>query len=121
MYRGILEKQLAASSQSTKGREALAIDESPDELDRIQSAAAREAAIGSLERSALQASKIRGALTRVADGSFGLCLDCEELIHAKRLAAVPWATLCIKCQEKDDHERAMRGGKVSVSDEEEAA
>jgi DnaK suppressor protein len=100
-----------------KGRDALAIDESPDELDRIQSASARESAIGNLERTAQQVSKIRGALARIQDGSFGVCMDCEVAIHPKRLAAVPWATLCIKCQEKEDHERAMRGGKIDMSEE----
>jgi RNA polymerase-binding transcription factor DksA len=28
-----------------------------------------------------------------------MCLNCEEEIAAKRLAAVPWAALCIVCQE----------------------
>jgi len=42
---------------------------------------------------------IEAALDRVADGSYGRCLECAEPIADKRLAAVPTATLCIDCAE----------------------
>ena len=46
-----------------------------------------------------------GALARIADGSYGVCLHCEEDISPKRVNAVPWAAFCIKCQEQvDRHE-----------------
>ena len=35
-------------------------------------------------------------------GSFGICVNCEKEIAAKRLAAVPWTPLCIVCQEVAD-------------------
>jgi DnaK suppressor protein len=38
-------------------------------------------------------------LRRLDDGSFGVCLHCEEDISAKRLAAVPWTPFCLACQE----------------------
>jgi DnaK suppressor protein len=43
-------------------------------------------------------SEVRAALNRVHLGTFGICLDCEEEISPKRLAAVPWASLCIVCR-----------------------
>jgi DnaK suppressor protein len=49
--------------------------------------------------------QIRRALARIADGSYGVCLHCDEDISPKRIAAVPWAAYCIKCQEQvDRHE-----------------
>jgi DnaK suppressor protein len=44
------------------------------------------------------------ALAKLADApdDFGLCEDCEEEIAPKRLAAVPYATLCVACQAKRD-------------------
>ena len=48
----------------------------------------------------------RAALRRIRDGSFGTCEECEQDIHLKRLAAVPWAPLCIKCQEAKDRDSA---------------
>ncbi|MFC1569770.1 TraR/DksA family transcriptional regulator [bacterium] len=42
------------------------------------------------------------ALERVEDGSFGKCLECDEMIHQERLEAVPYAVLCIACQAKEE-------------------
>jgi len=42
---------------------------------------------------------VRAALRREADGEFGLCVECGEPVHKKRLAAVPWARHCVVCQE----------------------
>jgi DnaK suppressor protein len=35
---------------------------------------------------------------RRADGEYGLCEDCGRAIGAERLAALPSATRCIRCQ-----------------------
>jgi DnaK suppressor protein len=40
------------------------------------------------------------ALTRIELGTFGRCLECGEEISPKRLNAVPWASLCVSCQEQ---------------------
>lgn len=42
---------------------------------------------------------IEEALDRLDSGDYGVCLNCEETIPAKRLAAVPWARYCVRCQE----------------------
>ena len=47
------------------------------------------------------------ALRRIHRGEYGVCEICGEPITAGRLEAVPWARLCINCQEKE--ERASRG------------
>jgi RNA polymerase-binding transcription factor DksA len=31
-----------------------------------------------------------------------MCEQCDKDIHPKRLAAIPWAALCIRCQETLD-------------------
>jgi DnaK suppressor protein len=40
------------------------------------------------------------------DGSFGICLRCDEEIPEKRLKALPWAAYCVPCQETVDRQRA---------------
>ena len=45
---------------------------------------------------------VRAALERIAEGAYGTCLECDEEISHKRLHAMPWATLCIACQERAD-------------------
>ena len=41
---------------------------------------------------------VRAALRREEDGEFGLCVECGEPVHRKRLEAVPWARHCVVCQ-----------------------
>jgi len=43
--------------------------------------------------------EIAGALHRLDQDHYGVCLECEEPISAKRLDAVPWARYCVSCQE----------------------
>jgi DnaK suppressor protein len=42
---------------------------------------------------------IQDALSRIELGNYGECLNCDKEIQQKRLEAVPWAPLCIECQE----------------------
>jgi len=42
---------------------------------------------------------IDSALGRIADGTFGDCINCAQEINAKRLEALPWTRYCITCQE----------------------
>lgn len=43
--------------------------------------------------------EIADALQRIEQGTYGVCLECEEPISVKRLDAVPWARYCVACQE----------------------
>ena len=101
---------LAARANELEGlirnREAAAIETSADALDQIQHAVERELALGTLARESSGLRETRAALRRIDDGSFGICLDCEEEINLKRLTAVPWAARCIACQERADREGA---------------
>jgi DnaK suppressor protein len=46
--------------------------------------------------------KVRAALSRIDEGIYGICQQCEEDISPKRLNAVPWVPYCIRCQETAD-------------------
>ena len=48
---------------------------------------------------------IQEALKALDRGQYGECVRCGEDINEKRLMAVPWATLCIRCQEETEKER----------------
>lgn len=54
---------------------------------------------------ALAAHQRRPAYT-VADSAL-ICIDCEKPIPAKRRAAVPGCTRCVKCQETLEHWRPL--------------
>ena len=42
--------------------------------------------------------EIEDALARLDESSFGMCEMCSKSIEPKRLTAIPYARLCIKCQ-----------------------
>lgn len=49
---------------------------------------------------------IEGALTRMADGTYGICEECEDKIAEGRLKVMPFATLCITCKsEMEAHQK----------------
>lgn len=49
--------------------------------------------------------EIDAALTRLKEKNFGQCQTCQADIPLKRLLVVPYAKLCIKCQEQDDKKK----------------
>src|SRR3954451_19461642 len=101
-YKAVLEAKQAELSVGLRNREDIAIEKTPDALDEVQLAGEREMAIRNLDRESNMLRNVRGALARIADGSYGVSLHCDEYIKPKRLDAVPWTKYCIKCQEMAD-------------------
>ena len=57
----------------------------------------------SLEEGAQQTlAAIADALRKIQDGTYGTCEVCGQPIAPGRLAAIPWARLCIDDQRKED-------------------
>ena len=57
----------------------------------------------SLEEGAQQTlSAIKDALRKIEVGTYGMCEVCGKPIGEARLAAIPWARLCIDDQRKAD-------------------
>jgi DnaK suppressor protein len=104
-YKEILEAKRRELEGNVRNREGIAIEKTPDALDEVQHAAERELAIRNLDRESNLLRNVRGALARIEEGSFGVCLHCEEDINPKRLNAVPWAPYCITCQEMADRSK----------------
>ena len=101
-----MEARQAELELFVRNREGIAIEKSPDALDEVQNAAERELSIRNLDRESNLLRNVRGALRRIEEGTFGVCLHCEEDISPKRLAAVPWTPFCIQCQEIADRNQA---------------
>ena len=97
----LLAKQTELSGALRK-RDEIVIEKVPDTLDAVQLMGERELAIRNLNRDSNLLRQIRRALSRIANGTYGVCLHCEEDILPKRMAAVPWAACCIRCQEQID-------------------
>ncbi len=65
-----------------------------------QVATARELEFALDERETAELAQVDAALKRIAQGTYGQCLDCGVEIPAARLRAAPEAARCVACQEK---------------------
>ena len=97
-----LEDARQEIAQSLGLRDEVCIEQAADAMDQVQAAEARELAIRNLDRSASRLRQIQDALRRLESGAYGTCANCEDEIGPKRLRAVPWTQLCLKCQEIAD-------------------
>lgn len=62
----------------------------------------RELGISLMEMRNRKRQLIDEALTRLSEGTYGICADCGIEISEKRLAAVPFARLCVECQSREE-------------------
>lgn len=80
----------------------------PDPTDRASLESDRNFELRIRDRERKLINKIREALERIEDGTFGECESCEEEIGTERLMARPVTTLCIDC--KTEQERKEKIG-----------
>src|SRR3974377_563795 len=104
-FKQLLTTTLEKMEQPIRKRDEIAIENAPDDIDRVQGAVERELAIRQLESNFSRIQSVKLALARSEDGTYGTCMECEQEISPKRLKAVPWASCCVHCQEIADRER----------------
>ena len=112
-----LAKDAAESTEATEN------SKSPlNSADNASDAYEQDFAFISMESEEEIMRKVDVALLRIRDKTYGTCDDCSKEINPDRLEYLPWATLCIKCQELE--ERGMRrrkpGHEFDIDDNEEA-
>jgi len=105
----ILQRKAAEQARVLRNRDDITIEKSADQMDEIQFATERYLAIRNVDRESALLGEVKAALQRIQDGSFGECIDCEAPISPKRLAAVPWALRCIRCQDAADRNGRQEG------------
>ncbi|MFZ4628680.1 MAG: TraR/DksA family transcriptional regulator [Blastocatellia bacterium] len=80
------------------GREA-DIDATQDPADKAANSYTKELLFTQSTNDRLILTQIDEALERIEDEEYGVCLNCQQEIGAKRLEALPWVRYCIKCQD----------------------
>jgi DnaK suppressor protein len=104
-----LERLLSAQDAIIRNRKQLIRDGLPNEASGVldteeRSLDAEELGVGFsvLELTSQAAQGIETALKRLEAGELGTCSECQCRISAARLRALPFAALCLTCQEKHD-------------------
>ena len=65
----------------------------------------REFMLGLADNEQKLLNRITAALEKIEEGAFGLCELCEKKIAKARLKVVPYAELCVPCQEKQEKKK----------------
>jgi DnaK suppressor protein len=94
--------QAAAQGLSESGEEL------PDPSDRATRESDLESELLLADRDRRLVPKIRGALQRIEEGTFGMCSSCGQAIGMARLRARPVTDLCIDCQREAEREASGR-------------
>ncbi len=112
-FQGILQKQLdelvkGAGKTVDEMTDAERTSAFPDPTDRASLEDARNFELRIRDRERKLINKIKKALEKIEDGSFGFCEICGEPIEFKRLEARPVTTHCIECKTSEEEQEKIR-------------
>ncbi|MCG6906819.1 MAG: RNA polymerase-binding protein DksA [Desulfobacteraceae bacterium] len=96
-----LEELLSQADETVTGMTAQK-ENFPDPTDRASLESDRNFMLRIRDREAKLIKKIKKALERIENGSFGICETCGEEISIERLKARPVTTQCIECKTKEE-------------------
>lgn len=74
----------------------------PDEADSAALNMTDSLSFHMHERDRQTLFRIERALSKISDGSYGLCEGCGCKIEPRRLQVHPFSTLCIECMEEQE-------------------
>ncbi|MBW1705846.1 MAG: TraR/DksA C4-type zinc finger protein [Deltaproteobacteria bacterium] len=103
-----LDELLAEADKTITGITDLK-DESPDFIDQASMEADIDFVLHIRERENRLIGKIKNALERLEQGTFGICEVCGNGISEERLKARLGTTLCIACKKKQESKEKIKG------------
>jgi DnaK suppressor protein len=83
-------------------------DNYPDPTDRASAESDRSFELRIRDRERKLLSKIKEAIERIDNGSYGICDDCGDDIAVERLEARPVTTYCIDCKTRQEQEEKSK-------------
>lgn len=110
-----LEAKIADLTGTFRDRSGLTIENSPDTLDTVCMSTDRDVLVQRMNTVARMLGEVRKAVIKCDTGDYGVCEECEEPIGQGRLDAIPWAALCVNCQETCDLQGSETFDGVSVA------
>jgi DnaK suppressor protein len=112
LFKDILTKrlnELLDEAEKTVAGMTDAEDTFPDPTDRATLESDRNFLLRIRDRERKLIMKIREAMQRIEDDTFGICEACGDDIGIERLTARPVTTLCIECKRKQEANERARG------------
>jgi DnaK suppressor protein len=104
-FRKMLNRQLAELTQKSDADIAellRSVVHSTDPVDQAEMELERNYAIRMLDRENKLILKVKKALERIEDHTFGICQGCGQKIDFERLKSRPVAEFCIGCKTRQE-------------------
>ena len=98
------QKLIRSINRNRLAEEEIKLENTEDEGDLATISHDRDLLYNLQEGGFARLRFIQEALKALARGQYGECVRCGNDINEKRLEAVPWATMCIRCQEETETE-----------------
>ena len=98
------EKLIKSINRNRVAAEEIKMENTEDEGDLATISHDKELLYNLHEDAFARLRFIQEAIKALDRGQYGECVRCGKDISEKRLLAVPWATLCIRCQEETEAE-----------------
>lgn len=115
-----LHKSLVARRSELRKRLGMELDDlghakqssaAGDTADAAFDSSGEELASQLAEIESRELQQIERAIKRLKQGSYGVCEGCACKIPVARLNALPYSTLCIKCQREMEHDGGWLDGR----------
>ena len=100
--RALVEKKEEISQEMLKNKDAgqeNAEEITQDIADKASSSYTKEFLFSLSDGERVLLQQIDQSLSRIDEGTYGLCTHCGNPIPEKRLEAVPWTPYCVECME----------------------
>jgi DnaK suppressor protein len=114
-----LAQEAAESSEATENSKS-PLSSAENAADAFE----QDFAFLSMESEESLLRKVNRALQRLSENTYGQCEECGEDITPERLEALPWATMCVKCQAREERgelRRERRAQEFEIVDDGEEA
>ena len=101
-YLDVRLQELLSQADDTVSGMTTTNENFPDPTDRASLEADRNFLLRIRDRESKLIKKIKQAIERIENGTYGICESCGEEISVKRLKARPVTTQCIECKAKEE-------------------
>ncbi len=103
VLRGLKDEIFQNLAQENEDFRKLIEDKDPKDVADIASSDIDRGTLEALEMVEVKRlNRIDGALARMRNGKYGVCMSCGAKIPVERLEAIPYAMLCVDCQSKEE-------------------
>ena len=102
-----MEELLSEANKTVSGMTSFK-ENLPDPSDRATLESDRNFTLRIRDRERKLILKIKEALGRIEEGTYGKCHECGRQIQVPRLRAVPHARLCIQCKSAEEEKKSGR-------------